>query len=297
MILAVTDPPSGRQDARFSLSADDRDLVIHARHAHVLSFDNVSSFGSRESDRLCKLLSGTAFATRTLHTNSEEQRFAMRRPVISTCIGTPTTRGDLLDRTIPIVAEATGKTRRTEAAVWAAFDQDWPKLFGLVLTGVSHALRNRDVVQAKVDAGEIDPPRLMDFAQFVEGAHEVLDLPPGEFCNMLRSQQASLQAEAAASDPLGSAIVESLSVPGAQPIQGTAAEVLARLSNGTRERQRGWPSKFKVSSHLERIKPGMADLGIAISSAKVDAKANVLSYEINATDRFRPVRLIGSEHF
>jgi len=102
---------------------------------------------------------------------------------------------------------------------------------------------------------------------------------------MIGGEQANLQPEAAAGDPLGAALHDYFSVPGAPPIDASAAELLHLLANGTRER--GWPSKFKVGSHLERIKPGLLDLGIEIASTRPGGRANVLTFQIAKTGAFR----------
>jgi hypothetical protein len=288
MVVALTDPPTGTRDARFSFPPDERDLVIHALHARVLYFDNVSNFSGRESDRLCKLLSGTAFATRTLYANTEEQRFALLRPVIATCIGTPTTRGDLLDRTLPVTAKRTG-SRRTEAAVWADFKKDWPKLFGLVLTGVAHALRNSDAIQHMVDDGQLQPPRLADFAQFVEGAADILELPRGEFSHMLREEQGGLQAESAAGDPLGAALLRHLSTRGKGVFVGSASDLLSELAGDAQTQDRYWPPANKLRARLERIQDGLADLGVEVQFYRPTGKRNVFTMRIAATDNFSPI--------
>ena len=292
MVVAITDPPVNRGDARFSFAAREQDLLIHAQNARVLYFDNVSSFGPRESDTLCRLLSGAAFSTRQLYTMDEEYRIALRRPVIATSIAMPSIRGDLIDRMLPVSAHRIS-LRLPEEVVWEAFKLDLPRLFGLVLTGLSAAIRNRTKVQASIACSELKLPRLADFAAFVEAVGEVLELAQGEFCAMLRCEQAGLQAEAAAGDPLGAALVQYFSERDISALNCTAAELLKRLADGTNDRQRGWPSVNKVRGRLERIRPGLHDLGIDVQFTPPEGKRNVWSMQISITDEFCPSQPAG----
>lgn len=295
MTLALIDPPTGRQDGRFSFSNEERDLVIHALHNAVLSFDNLSSFSNREADWVCKLLTGTAFHIRKLYSNIEGQSFALKRPIVGTGIGTPSSRSDFLDRLLP-VETLVGSQRRTEEAVWEDFERDHAKLFGLVLTGVSHSLRARSLAGGAVKGGASNSVRLADVAAFVEGANEVLGLAPGEFTARLRGEQGSLQGEAVAGDPVGEALISYFSVPGNKPIDCTATELLTLLTNGVRERDRGWPNKFKARSHFERIAGGLRQHGISVEFRK-DPARNQWMVRVTAMETFHASSLTDSEYF
>lgn len=111
--------------------------------------------------------------------------------------------------------------------------------------------------------------RLADVAGFVEGAHQVLELAPGEFTAGLRGEQGSLQGEAAAGDPVGEALISYFSVPGNKPIDCTGPELLTLLANGTRERDRGWPSKFKARHILSGPRVGLPSKVSASRSARI----------------------------
>ena len=285
--IALSDPPSQRRDARFSFSSKEQDLLIHAKNAQVLFFDNVSSFGQKESDTLCRLLSGAAFSTRQLYTMDEEHRIALCRPVIATSIETPSRRGDLLSRMLTVITRRVEHRCREEDA-WQAFEADKAKLFGLVLSGISTSLRNKQAVGELIASGALRLPRLADFAAFVEGAAEILELETGEFCEMLDIEQSSLQAEAASGDPLGAALIRYFSYSDVRKINCTAAELLDRISDGNNDRKRNWPSVNKVRGHLDRICPGLRDLGLEVTFTKPQGKRNVWLMEITATDAFCP---------
>jgi len=127
---------------------DERDLMISAKHSHLLGFDNLSSISDWLSDGLCRLATGGGLATRQLYTDDTQMIFYASRPVFLNGISDLVTRGDLLDRTVclrlpPIPKEA----RRPEKELWTKFMAARPRILGALLDTVSSALRNVDSVR------------------------------------------------------------------------------------------------------------------------------------------------------
>jgi ABC-type dipeptide/oligopeptide/nickel transport system ATPase component len=83
-----------------SAPRDERDLFIAASNAACLIYDNLSSIPPWLSDALCRVATGGGFATRALHTDSEEALFEVARPVCLTSVGDVIARSDLANRTI-----------------------------------------------------------------------------------------------------------------------------------------------------------------------------------------------------
>src|SRR5262249_18401328 len=59
-----------------------RDLMIAARNGWVLAFDNISDLPAWLSDGLCRLATGSGFATRELYSDDDEVIFVATRPII-----------------------------------------------------------------------------------------------------------------------------------------------------------------------------------------------------------------------
>ena len=157
-----------------------RDLVIAARNAWVLGFNNVSNLTPWLSDGLCRLATGSGFATRALHTDDDEVIFSAPRPIILNGIGEVVTRPDLLDRclllSLPTIPDA---WRRNERELLQDFAALRPRVLGALLDAVSAALRNLDAAHLA------RAPRLADFARWVTAAEPALGWPAGTFLHEL----------------------------------------------------------------------------------------------------------------
>jgi hypothetical protein len=100
MLSSLVDP---RRAALRSLPKDPRDLAIAAFNGRLLLFDNISHLSEEVADALCRLSSGTGFATRTLHSDREETIFDGARAVVLNGIpNLAATRADLSDRALTI---------------------------------------------------------------------------------------------------------------------------------------------------------------------------------------------------
>ncbi|WP_245988074.1 hypothetical protein [Sphingobium fluviale] len=283
--IALTDPPVEQANARFSLSSDERNLHVHASHAKVLFFDNLSTIGARDADTLCRISTGASSSYRTHHTMTEETQFSLVRPVIATCIATPSDRNDLLSRCLRVTALPITEYR-TEEELSRAFEADRPKMLGFLFEAISLALRNRPEVEKARADGLIKPPRLADFALFVEGASEILGLRPGEFCALLSDEQGSMQAEAVLGDPVAEALITYFSRDDATGIDKSARELLDLLKVGNRYAE--FPAVNKLRGHLDRIKPGLLANGIAIDMYQ-DRHAKAWRMRISRTSAFTPI--------
>jgi hypothetical protein len=238
-----------------------RDLVIAARNGWVLAFDNMSNLRPWLSDGLCRLATGSGFATRELYSDDDEVIFAATRPVIINGIGEVVARPDLLDRslllTLPAIAEDRRCDERELLHAWAAVR---PRVLGALLDAVSCGLRNRDAVRpARV-------PRLADFARWVTAAEAGLGWTAGAFMDAYdenRTDAHELALDAAAVAP----IIRALVAEGEWA--GTAAELLvaltARVDEATR-RARGWPADAKALSFaLRRLAPNFRAVGVEVA--------------------------------
>lgn len=236
-----------------------RDLMIAARHGWVLAFDNISDLPAWLSDGLCRLATGSGFATRELYTDDDEVIFAATRPVIVNGIGEVVTRPDLLDRSILLsLPPITEDRRRDERQLLEAFAIVRPRILGALLDAVSAAVRHRDAVRLP------RAPRLADFARWVTAAEPGLMWPAGGFMDAYDSNRADaheLALEASAIAPPVRALLAEV-----ENWEGTASELLAALTARTDEtvhRTRDWPSSARsLSGALRRLAPSLRAVGV-----------------------------------
>src|SRR5262249_20221251 len=137
---------------------------------------NLSYVKNDLSDAVCRIATKGAFSTRALYTDDEEFLLEVCRPVLLNGIPPLASRADLADRAIILVLPNMQDTkRRSEDEFWAAFEAAWPRLFGVVLDGVSSALRNLPATTLQT------PTRMLDFAKWAEAGFRGLGAAPGVF--------------------------------------------------------------------------------------------------------------------
>ncbi len=120
----------------------EQDLVIAAKHNHVLAFDNLSTVKPVLADALCRIATGGGFGTRKLHSDSDEVLFTATRPILLNGIPDLANRPDLADRAIIVhlpVIEASA--RQFEAEFWKAYDRAAPGTFPRYPNKLTNALR------------------------------------------------------------------------------------------------------------------------------------------------------------
>src|SRR4029450_12571173 len=155
---------------------DERDLVIAATNGWIIALDNLSHLPVWLSDALCRLATGSGFATRELYTDADETIFAAQRSIILNGIQEVATRGDLLDRAItlylPVIPE---EERKDEKVFWEEFEQARPQIFGALLDIVSTTLQRLPTTTLS------RKPRMADFALWACAAAEACGWTPQDF--------------------------------------------------------------------------------------------------------------------
>lgn len=273
MLRALVDP--NRADLR-AVPKDERDLMIAASNSWVIALDNLSGMTQETSDSLCRIATGAGFATRTLHTDSEETIFSIKRPILTNGIVDAAGYPDLLDRSVSVFLRAIpDERRREEHELWTGFNQAKPRILGALLSAVSHAMRNRDVVQLT------RRPRMADFARWAVAAEQGLNFKEGAFFAAYDSNRQSTN-EMALDTPLAEelrAFMETLTGP---HWQGTASMLLKALNTMVMNRgelikeKYGWPkSANALSGKLRRLAPNLRRVGLEIDSGRTNSGSKI----------------------
>lgn len=256
-VRALNDPNSA---AVRSAPRSERDLVISASNSWVAAFDNLSWVESDMSDAYCRLVSGGGFSTRMLYENDEEMVFDAQRPVILNGIEDVGFRSDLLDRSVIVeLPRIEAAQRRSESVFWREFEEARPRILGALLDAVSAALRNFPAVEQS----KTKWPRMADFAMWAVAAEEALGLPAGSFLEAYAWNRETANEVALDSSAVVTALRALLGRYG--DFEGTATELLAKLSSGVDTRERGWPKNSRVlAGVLTRLAPNLRQAGIEI---------------------------------
>jgi hypothetical protein len=158
---------------------DERDLSISAMHSHIQGFDNFSCISNWLSDALCRLATGTGFATRKLYTDDDQIFFQGCRPIMLNGISQLAERADLCDRMI-IIPLPKITARKAHGQMLSQFVKDRYRIFGGLLSACSTALKNFPKVR-KEEREKDELPRMADFACWAIAAAPALGFTREEF--------------------------------------------------------------------------------------------------------------------
>jgi len=238
-----------------STPKEDRDLMIAARNSHVLAFDNLSTIPEAFSDQLCRLATGAGFATRELHTDTDEIIFQAAKPIILNSIADVARRPDLLDRAIVVGLDPISpKARLTVAELDARFRAEHPALLGALLDAVVGGLRNEPTTKLPI------LPRMADFATWVEACAPAMGWPAGLFLELFDSRQRVAVSNLLSDDLVADALQELV-----LPWIGTPTDLFNRLARPERQRTRDWPQTVaQLTARLKRLAAPLRDHGLVI---------------------------------
>ena len=303
-LIALVDPVVA--PAR-GLPKTEDDLIVAASHNWVMTADNVSGISAEMADAICRMSTGGGNSKRELYSDGEEYVREVKRPFILTCINVPTSRQDLLSRSVlvelqPISTEA----RKEETKLLAAFEADRPKLLGVLLDGLVAALGNLEKLQGEVK----ELPRMADAALFAAAAMPAFEWGdynfPGigsedlreshQFLTGYAEMQEQVIAEAAESDAVLVAIrdwIKGRTEPG---YEQTCSDLLNILNSliGERTKDAAWRSENqwpKSASALSRRltfgASGLRAMGVGYERCR-DGRSRVIRLWRGEKPEFKP---------
>jgi len=247
-----------------TLPRDERDLMIAARNAWLLVFDNLSGLPPWISDAICRLSTGGGFSTRELHTDDSEIIFDSQRPQVLNGIDDISTRPDLCDRSIIICLPVIPKDqRKDEEIILKKYEKAMPLILGGLLDGIVAALKNKDSVQLE------NAPRMADFAKWVTASESGLGFEQGSFMKAYSNNRAAAIEIGLESDPLAQSVID---LSGCEAWEGTATELLEDLTELVPDKlskSKVWPkTPQSLSNRLRRLAPVLREIGIEIEFAR-----------------------------
>jgi hypothetical protein len=253
-----------------NVSADPRDYPPLLSSRHLVSYDNLSAVSDVISDLLARTATGATWATRRLNTNGDVYSARMLNPIILNGIPDTFGRADLQERMITIRL-ARVMRRKTDAEIEADFQRLHGPLLGLLLDGVSAALRNLPTTPVP------DGIRMADAAQWAEAAAPGLGIEPGRLSAAWRANRRATQRAALDVDDLARAVVALIekqrSETGAAEWRGEPTVLYERLCELAGERvtrSRAWPARpASMALHFKRIAGPLRDVhGIEVINGK-----------------------------
>jgi hypothetical protein len=242
---------------------DDRDLVVSASNSWVLAFDNLSNVPTWLADALCRLATGSGFATRMLHTDRDEMIFDAARPIIVNGIPTLTDRADLADRAVTIHLRALPEDeRRPEEDLFADFERARPRILGALLDAISRAHGN--VNSVKLDK----VPRMADFAKWITAAEPGLGWEPGTFVAAYTENRRDVSEAAFEADAVVVAIwklVTTVKVEGFEDTATVLLEAINPLVSEATRKSKYWPQNAaQLGNRVARGAPLLKSKGCTV---------------------------------
>jgi hypothetical protein len=243
-----------------ALPREDRDLFIAASNGHVLAFDNVSGLPAWISDTLCRLATGGGFAVRQLYSDQDEVLFDATRPVILNGIEDIVNRPDLADRAIFLTLEPIPEERRRpEAELWTEFEDERPRILGVLLDGVVEGLKRQP------EARLPKLPRMADFALWAT-ACETAHWPTGTFWSAYNGNRDEAVDAVIEADLIAVAVRALMATRTVWT--GTASDLLGALEEVAGERttkSKTWPNTPRaLAGRVRRAAIFLRKIGIDI---------------------------------
>ncbi|WP_432069293.1 ATP-binding protein [Streptomyces sp. AA1529] len=256
MLLRIIEGMSG--DLRRA-PKDEENLIAAVAAGWVTALDNLSHMTPDLSDAMCCIVTGAESVKRALWTDGDVFRVGYRRPLLMTGIDVGVIRPDLAERLLPLRLERP-RTRRTEAELWAEFEEALPVILGSLLD-----------LTVKVRAAEAETPTDLRMADF---AHLCAQLDAATGLGAMSAYRASLDDlndDVIEGDLLAQTVLRfAAELPAGAQERLTSSEwlhCLSRLYSGEecRPMPKGWPTTGKVlSDRLKRLQPTLAARGVLI---------------------------------
>ncbi len=236
LIASIVDPCDGK---RVSAPKDERDLFISATHQHTLLFDNLSGVSRTLSDSFCRLSTGGAIAARKLHSDDALVSIKAQNPIVLNGIPDLSKQSDLADRSIPMQLKTLeGAGRMTEEDLNARLKQDMPNIRAALFVGLSAGVRNWGKTKLE------NPPRMADFARWVEACSSGLGWERGEFVEAYQENRKEAYAISFESDAVAQTLKDWMDDKNPRGWEGTATWLLTCLCEivtDSKKKEPGWP--------------------------------------------------------
>ncbi|MGW1347699.1 ATP-binding protein [Streptomyces sp. NPDC002409] len=238
---------------------DEESLITAVAAGWVTALDNLSHLAPDLSDLMCCIVTGAESIKRALFSDGDVYRSRYRRPLLLTGIDVGVIRPDLAERLLPLRLERP-KVRRTEAELWAEFEEALPVILGSLLD-----------LTVKVRAAQAETPTDLRMADFAHLCAQ-LDTATGfQTLNAYRTSLDDLNDDVIEGDLLAQTVLKHAATldPGTEQ-RMTSSEWLHSLTtlysgDELRALPKGWPTTGKVlSDRLKRLQPTLAARGVLV---------------------------------
>ena len=255
-----------------SMPSNDKDFRALVLSSHVMAFDNLSTISNKDSDRLCRAVTGGSMGGRRLYTDTDACVSHVMLPMIANGIGAPWARRlDLSERTGSVELQEIDPCNRTdEQTLHARWEELRPVMLGCLCDGLSHALRTLPSVQLA------ELPRMADWARWVTAAEGAFGWAVGTILDAFNRRQHDATLDALAHSPLAQAVMRLIDGGSQEGLRLSPTELLSKLGNDIAVA--GMPdfpkSAKSLTEGLVRLRSSLAANGYLVNQARI-AKARL----------------------
>jgi hypothetical protein len=259
---------------------ESRDLVVAARGARVVAYDNLSSLPQWLSDALSMIATGGGYEARQLFTDLDEVLVKLKRPILLNGIENPAVSADLLDRSLVASMQPIGEEkRRSEDEIEDDLAELGGELTGAVFAAISAALENLERVARPSWA------RMVDATRWALASAEALGTSAAKLEGTLKRNTARRDELVLEGSVFASAVIEFAVERGSW--EGTTAELKGVLETETEtgkanaDKKAVWPQTVqKVVAGRAREMPILRRQGVdwQETATRRGVKVKTLSY-------------------
>jgi len=280
ILLSLVDP-SATPMPRFPRGDDEMAQTLD--HHAALGFDNLSNLSRRDSDTLCRAVTGDGFTKRKLYSDDEDVLYCFRRVLVLNGINVPAQQPDLLDRCLLVELDHIDTDdRRAEEELWAAFRSVRPRAFGAMLDALAKAHAREPDVDLEV------LPRMADWTRWGHAVADALGLGGENFVRAYAANREDQTLEALVSHPVGAAVKALMA--DRKEWTGTSSELLSELEQ-VAEREsidtdaKLWPGSASwVTRRVREVETNLRKAGIRFRRDRDDQRRLALRRHPDATD-------------
>ena len=159
-------------------------LRVRLNACYYTAFDNISRLTDKQSDFLCKVVTGTSSTERQYYTNKDIDCTHLKSSMCLNGISNFVFRADLAERVLFFSTKLIRDSNRLEESeIWDAFNKDLPYILGGIFDLLSSALKIAPNVKIE------KPIRLADFHRFGYAVAEAMGDRGKEFDEVLKSNK------------------------------------------------------------------------------------------------------------
>tara|TARA_R110002111_G_scaffold55408_9_gene95274 strand:+ start:116 stop:1567 length:1452 start_codon:yes stop_codon:yes gene_type:complete len=241
-----------------------QDIVLSARQAHFLTYDNLRYLSKKWSDILCIASTGGNDPTRRLYTDSEMVNHPFHVPLVLNGIHDFVEEPDLAQRCLRLELKSIPENkRRDEKEFTDEFNADLQNIFKGVLDLTASILEKLPTAEV------IHPERMLRFVRYLAAAEAVMDFEAGKLQSVYSGILNDTQRDSMLSNPVALAVYELVTDKGNKyEWSGTPTELLDKLNNSmslSGYRDRSFPANpIALSKQLSALKAPLLSQNIEV---------------------------------